>query len=195
MRAVAALEMRVPAFALRYNTLYERASIHSDHRGRRRHQRGGGGAFAPQRVRLHAGLLGQRGAAAAFRLRAVRPRDHRSHAAGHGGRGRGAPRARLRRHARHRDVGAHDRRRQGGAAEAGRRRLPDQALRPRRAAGSRAGAAAPRRRSPRIRVRRAFRRAPPRTRRRNRDALQRLDARRRRPHAFGAGRTRAPHAP
>ncbi|MFQ9181585.1 MAG: response regulator transcription factor [Eggerthella lenta] len=34
-----------------------------------------------------------------------------------------------------------------------------------------------------------------RTRRRNRDALQRLDARRRRPHAFGAGRTRAPHAP
>ena len=52
-----------------------------------------------------------------------------------------------------------------------------------------------RRRSPRIRVRRAFRRAPPRTRRRNRDALQRLDARRRRPHAFGAGRTRAPHAP
>ena len=59
MRAVAALEMRVPAFALRYNTLYERTGIHSDHRGRRRHQRGGGGAFAPQRVRLHAGLLGR----------------------------------------------------------------------------------------------------------------------------------------
>ena len=35
MRAVAALEMRVPAFALRYNTLYERTGIHSDHRGRR----------------------------------------------------------------------------------------------------------------------------------------------------------------
>ncbi len=61
MRAVAALEMRVPAFALRYNTLYERTGIHSDHRVTTPTSTRWCGAFAPQRVRLHAGLLGSEG--------------------------------------------------------------------------------------------------------------------------------------
>ena len=93
---------------------------------------------------MYAGVLGHRGAPSTGRA-PLRPGDLRPHAAGAARRGRGGARARAGFDTGHRDICPRRHVRQGGAFAHRRRRLPGEALRPRRAAGAHRGAAAKKR--------------------------------------------------